>query len=212
MSRAVWLVGSLLERREFDATPGNGSLAWLAPIPMYLIHDGARAKEIAAEMSRTAHEETEAVDASRYLTGLMVGALRSESKEALLSDLYSPVYNYWLFQHVALCPAVDRVARGVYKDKQESELPATDKAPGTLEAALWAFHGTSDFEEGALRVVSLGGGSDSAAAVYGQLAGSYYGDANIPMRWREKVARRKEIEDLAITVMHETKQGIRHFT
>ena len=211
-SRAIWLAGSLLERREFDSTPGNGSLAWLAPIPMYLIHDGARAKEIATEMSRAAHEETEAVDACRYLTGLMVGALRSESKEALLSDLYSPVYNYWLFQHVALCPAVDRVARGVYKDKQASELPETVTAADTFEAALWAFHGTSDFEEGVLKAVRLGGDTDATAAVYGQLAGAYYGDANIPMHWREKVARRQEIEDLAITVMHETKQGIRHFT
>jgi len=191
---------------------GSGSLARLAPIPMYLLHDGARAKEIATEMSRTTHAALEAVDACRYLTGLMVGALRSESKEALLSDLYSPVYNYFLFQHVALCPAIDRVARGVYKHKQASELPAKGKAAETLEAALWAFDGTSDFAEGALRAVRLGGDTDAIGAAYGQLAGAYYGDANIPTHWREKVVRRQEIEDLATTVMHETKQGIRHFT
>ena len=222
---ALSLARSLVDRQSFDpqdagksmavsgsdAAYGSCFLVAMAPIGMYLIHDGARAKEIAAAFSRAGGADVEAVDACRYLTGLMVGALRSESKETLLSDLYSPVYNYWLFQHVALCPAIDRVARGVYKHKQASELAAPGKAADALEGALWAFHGTSDFEEGALAAVGLGGDTDATAAVYGQLAGAYYGDVNIPMRWRDKVARRWDVEDLAVTVMHETKQGIRHF-
>ena len=191
---------------------GSSSLARLAPIPMYLIHDGARAKEIAAQMSRTTDSTVDAVDACRYMTGLIVGALRNESKEALLSDLYSPVYNYWLFQHVALSPAIDRIARGIYKQKQASELAASGSAADTLEAALWAFHKTSDFAAGALLAVRLAHNAETTAAVYGQLAGAYYGYSNFPGLWREKVARRTEIEDLAIALMHETKQGIRHFT
>lgn len=194
------------------AKAGSSSLARLAPIPMYLIHDGARAKEIAAQMSRTTDATVDALDACRYMTGLIVGALRNESKEALLSDLYSPVYNYWLFQHVALSPAIDCIARGIYKQKQATELAASGSAADTLEAALWAFHKTSDFAAGALLAVRLAHNAETTAAVYGQLAGAYYGYANFPDGWREKVARRTEIEDLAIALMHETKQSIRHFT
>ena len=192
-------------------TAGNGSLMRLAPVPMYLIHDGARAKEIAARMSRTTHAALEAVDACRYMTGLITGALRNESKEVLLSHLYSPVYNYWLFQHVALCPKIDAIARGVYKHKSASELPAGGYVVDTLEAALWAFFKTDDFAAGALLAVSLGNDTDTTAAVYGQLAGAYYGYTAIPEEWRGNIARRHEIEALAIALLHETKQGIRHF-
>jgi ADP-ribosylglycohydrolase len=190
----------------------NGSLTRVAPISMYLIHDGARAKELAAYMSQTTHVATEAVDACRYLAGLMTGALRGESKEALLSDLYSPVYNYWLFRHVALCPRIDAVARGLYKQKNAPDLPAGEQAGDALEAALWAFFKTDDFAAGGLLAVELGNDTVATAAVYGQLAGAYYGYTAIPEPWREKIARRNEIEDLAITLLHETKQSIRHFT
>jgi ADP-ribosylglycohydrolase len=192
-------------------TAGSGSLMRLAPIPMYLIHDAARAKELAAEMSKTTHAATEAVDACRYLTGLIVGALRGESKEQLLSDLYSPVYNYWFYQQCALTPRIDAIARGVYKYKEASDLPATGYVVDTLEAALWAFHKTNTFRDGALLAVNLGNDADTTAAVYGQLAGAYYGLDAIPREWRDTLACGDLIEQLATQLLRQTKQGIRHF-
>jgi ADP-ribosyl-[dinitrogen reductase] hydrolase len=45
-----------------------------------------------------------------------------------------------------------------------------------LEAALWAFWSDGDsFEKGALEAVNLGDDTDTTAAIYGQLAGAYYG-------------------------------------
>ena len=193
-------------------TAGNGSLMRLAPIPMYLLHDASRAMDLAAEMSKTTHGAGEAVDACRYLAGLMIGALRGESKQNLLSDLYSPVYNYWFFQRVALTPRIDAIARGVYKYKEASELPATGYVVDTLEAALWAFDRTKTFREGALLAVNLGNDADTTGAVYGQMAGAYYGVDAIPAEWREKLVHLSMIEDLATTLLKQTSQGIRHFT
>jgi ADP-ribosylglycohydrolase len=190
---------------------GNGSLMRLAPIPMYLLHDAARAKDVAATMSRTTHASVEAVDACRYMTGIMIGALRGESKEHLLSDLYSPVYNYWFFQQSVLTPRIDAIARGEYKHKEAKDLPASGYVVDTLEAALWCFYKTGDFREGAKLAVSLGNDTDTTAAVYGQLAGAYYGQEAIPESWREKIAQRAVIEYLAEGLLRETKQGIRHF-
>lgn len=67
----------------------------------------------------------------------------------------------------------------------------------TLEAALWAFHTTETFREGALAVVNLGEDADTTGAVFGQIAGAYYGDEGIPASWREKLAMRETIEALA---------------
>jgi ADP-ribosyl-[dinitrogen reductase] hydrolase len=49
-----------------------------------------------------------------------------------------------------------------------------------LEAALWAFHHSDSFREGALRAVNLGDDADATGAIYGQLAGTYYGVNAIP--------------------------------
>jgi ADP-ribosyl-[dinitrogen reductase] hydrolase len=67
----------------------------------------------------------------------------------------------------------------------------------SLEAALWAFARSDGFEEGALLAVNLGDDADPTGAVYGQLAGAYYGVVGIPERWLEKLSLRVEIERLA---------------
>ena len=67
----------------------------------------------------------------------------------------------------------------------------------TLETALWAFERSSDFREGALLAVNLGEDADTTGAVYGQLAGAYYGVDSIPQSWRDRIARREDIVGLA---------------
>jgi len=73
----------------------------------------------------------------------------------------------------------------------------------TLEAALWAFASTDDFATGALAAVNLGGDADTTGAVYGQIAGAYYGASGIPAAWRERLAMRGEIEGLAQRLFRE---------
>jgi ADP-ribosyl-[dinitrogen reductase] hydrolase len=66
-----------------------------------------------------------------------------------------------------------------------------------LEAALWAFHGTDTFEDGALAAVNLGDDADTTGAIYGQLAGASYGVEGIPQRWRRRIALAERIGELA---------------
>lgn len=49
----------------------------------------------------------------------------------------------------------------------------------SLEVALWGFYHYSDFEEGLLAVVNLGGDADTIVAIYGQLVGAYWGKESI---------------------------------
>jgi ADP-ribosylglycohydrolase len=64
----------------------------------------------------------------------------------------------------------------------------------SLEAALWAFHDAKDFREAVLRAVNLGDDADTTGAVFGQLAGAYWGELEIPQEWREGLARPEMIE------------------
>jgi len=66
-----------------------------------------------------------------------------------------------------------------------------------LRLALWAFYHGNSFREGCLLAVNLGDDADTTGAVYGQLAGAYYGEEGIPEDWREKVSHHELIVSLA---------------
>ena len=66
----------------------------------------------------------------------------------------------------------------------------------TLQAALWAFETTKSFEEGLIAAVNLGGDSDSIGAVFGQIAGAFYGFDAIPARWVNAVKDQGKVNEL----------------
>ena len=70
---------------------GNGSIMRLAPVPLFYAADAAQAIALSGDSSLTTHGAAACVDACRYLGGLLVGALRGETKETLLAPFYHPV-------------------------------------------------------------------------------------------------------------------------
>ena len=176
-------------------TAGNGSLMRLAPVPLFFAADAELAIRMAGDSSRTTHQAPAAVDACRYFAALMLGAISGVSKNDLLSPRYSPVAGLW--EREPLHPAVDAVAAGSFRVKRPPAIRGTGYVVESLEAALWAFHTTDDFRAGALAAVNLGDDADTTGAVFGQIAGAYYGHAALPSLWKEQVAMRSEIESLA---------------
>lgn len=174
---------------------GNGSLMRLAPVPLAFAGDPERAIRLAGESSRTTHGARECIDACRYFAGLLVGALRGESREALLAPDYAPVPGLW--ERAPLAPAIAEVAAGSFRDREPPEIVGSGYVVRSLEAALWAFARARDFEEGALLAVNLGDDADTTGAVYGQLAGAFWGAEGIPMRWQERLAGRGWLRDAA---------------
>lgn len=53
------------------------------------------------------------------------------------------------------------------------------------------------FLYGMLGVLGLGGDTDTNAAIYGQLAGAYYGYDLIPDEWKKEVYLAEDIKNLA---------------
>ena len=176
-------------------TAGNGSLMRLAPVPMYFAGDAEEAIRMAADSSRTTHGAQEAVDACRYYAGLLVGALRGIGKDTLLSASYCPVEGLW--EQEPLSPKIAAIAEGSFKHRQPPDVRGGFYVVETLEAALWAFHHSEDFREGALLAANLGHDADTTAAIYGQLAGAHHGVDAIPSGWREKLTMLVEITSLA---------------
>jgi len=166
---------------------GNGCIMRLAPIPMAFAGDPEQAIALAAESSRTTHGVRTCLDACRYMAGILVGALNGVDKETLLGAHYSPVPELW--GREPLCPEIEAVAAGSFKAKEPPAIRGTGFVVEALEAALWAFHRTDSFAAGALAAVNLGDDADTTGAIYGQIAGAWYGLGGIPAQWRELVAQ-----------------------
>lgn len=173
----------------------NGSLMRLAPVPLFFHAHPEDAVKYSGLSSKTTHGAPAAVDSCRYLGALIVGALIGERKERLLTDIYEPARGIW--SRAPLSSEVAVVARGSYRGAEPPDIQAFGTAVKTLEAALWAFNKTSTFEEGCLLAVNLGDDADTVGAVYGQLAGAYYGVDAIPAGLVSGLSKRFIIESFA---------------
>ncbi len=174
---------------------GNGSIMRLAPVPMAYARDPIQAIQRSGESSRTTHGAETAVSACRYFGGLIAGALNGEDKATILAARYAPAPGYW--QTHPLTPDIDEIAAGSFKKRQPPQIQGSGYVVKSLEAALWAFYRSDNFRDGCLLAANLGDDADTTAAVYGQLAGAYYGEKSIPANWIEKLALRHTIETLA---------------
>jgi hypothetical protein len=120
-------------------------------------------------------------------------------KEALTADAPEQV---WQSSSVTeLLPELDseviEICLGSFLRQQPPGIRATGYVIDSLEAALWAFAKGRDFAEGMLLAVNLGEDADTVGAIYGQLAGAYYGLSGIPQPWLEQLHEREQLLQVA---------------
>jgi len=174
-------------------TAGNGCLMRLAPVPMFYFPDRDRVLHFSGESARTTHGAVECVEASRLFGCVLFGALSGASKTEILFG-HAPE----LFES----PSLQAIAKGEYRDKAINLIRGTGYVVASLEAALWCFLMTDTYEQAILTAANLGDDADTTAAICGQVAGAYYGEAGIPTGWLEKLTMRREITELADQLYH----------
>lgn len=173
----------------------NGAIMRLAPVAMAFARQPDEAIRLCGDSARTTHNFVESVDTCRLLGALIVGALAGEPKNRLLSPGFSPVQGLW--ERQPLTSLVQEISQGSYKHKSPPAIRGGGLSAESLEAALWAFYHSRSYEEGVLQAVNLGDDADSTGAVFGQLAGAYYGLPAIPACWLEALSSCPLILDYA---------------
>ncbi len=184
-------VRSAIERYEQDGNPyagssdpnsaGNGSLMRLAPIVLFFFNEGVEKILYYAEKSSIlTHAADEAIVACQYYSYLVYLALQGVEKEIILHDSGIPQP---LQEKIETLKTLSSIKDGAYKGKNKSEIQTSGYVIHSLEAALWCFYNSGTYKEGVLLAANLGGDTDTIAAIYGQLAGAYYGEQAIPGKW-----------------------------
>ncbi len=194
-------VRSALERYWFNHEPysgsvdpntaGNGSIMRLAPVPMFYATDINEAIHQSAESSKTTHAALECIDTCKAMTSIIVTLLNGATKEASLRHPQ-------ITENIKpKSPKISEILEGSYKNKTTDDISGSGYVIESFEAALWAFWNSKTFQEGALLAVNLGDDADTTGAIYGQIAGSYYGKKGIPKHWLNKIAWRHKIQNIA---------------
>jgi len=177
---------------------GNGSIMRLAPVPMFYFPDYDKIVHFCIESSRTTHGTEECLDACQLLGSILYRALDGQGKEEILLGTDTQTIN---------SARIQKIARGEYRSKTSHEIEGTGYVVKSLEAALWCFWTTDSFETSILKAANLGDDADTTAAVCGQVAGAFYSETEIPQKWLNRLAKRKEIEKLA-DQLHQRKMAL----
>ncbi|MBW1251404.1 hypothetical protein HA38_19420 [Pantoea allii] len=164
-----------------------------APVALFMHHAPLTAVFEATKLaSATTHAEQRCIEACQYITGLIHMLLNSDNtptKARLFNAFHSAQYAWIKTLH----PDSLAIIQGRYRLKSRDEISSSGYVIHSLEAALWCFWHSETFEEGALLAANLGDDADSVAAIYGQLAGAYYGYHALPKSWLSRLAWHDDI-------------------
>jgi ADP-ribosyl-[dinitrogen reductase] hydrolase len=170
---------------------GNGCIMRLAPVPIMYADNIEEAARLSAEQSKTTHGATECIEASQLFGGILARTLQGgvSKTQSLVPEIKSS------FQYSSA--RIQTIADGAYFEYDSLQIKGSGYVVDSLEAALWCFHITDNFKDAVLTAANLGDDADTTAAITGQIAGAYYGEAGIPQHWLDQIFMTKEIGEMA---------------
>jgi ADP-ribosyl-[dinitrogen reductase] hydrolase len=186
----------------YDASDnGNGALMRIAPLVFYVFDKPLSERfALARQVSAMTHGHLRSVIACFYYLEFAKQLLEKKNKFDIYQNLQGLVTDHL----EELC--IDKVELGLFDrllkqnvfEVQEEDISSTGYVLHTLEASIWTLLSTNDYEAAVLKAVNLGDDTDTTGSVTGALAGLLYGVEEMPSNWLAQIARREDIENLAI--------------
>jgi ADP-ribosyl-[dinitrogen reductase] hydrolase len=169
---------------------GNGGIMRLSPavIAAYKTRTIPDILELARISSRETHYNYLADATAEVMAAMICTAIQNKRKSSL-SEI----------QKFSTGKLFDEVLFSVNNaiDDTPQELEPYGNAVETLSNAVWALMNHNSFADGMEAVLKLGGDMDTNAAVYGQIAGAFYGYSSIPNNWKNFIYQEADIKKLA---------------
>lgn len=184
-----------------DTSNGNGSLMRILPLVFHLYDKPTPERfDKTKEVSSITHGHFRSSFACFYYLEFARQLLDKKDKFEIYANLQTEIPKFLSYRIINPKEIVlfDRLLKGKIYEFPENEIYSSGYVLHTLEASIWCLLTTDNFKDAVLKAVNLGEDTDTAAAVTGGLSGLIYGFESIPPKWIKKLARKKDIEDLAI--------------
>ncbi|KAL8692890.1 MAG: hypothetical protein Q9218_002183 [Villophora microphyllina] len=182
---------------------GNGSLMRVSPVGLVFHKDLQKAMDYAAASSQVTHPYPTNSEACMVYTKLIASTFTSD-KEHLASLVAD-----WQFEDPDLKARFAKYNNKLesWQEVKDEEISSSGYVVHSLEASLWAFFTTNTFREGALKVVNLGDDADTVGAIYGGIAGAYYGFEGLPDDWLNGLEAKQTIDSVVDGVVALAEEG-----
>jgi ADP-ribosylglycohydrolase len=167
--------------------PDAGHLSRCLPVALYHALRPQRLTLDTTAVARLTHWDARAVDAALTLNFLVSRLVHGDADAArALSDFLAD-------KNADVRLAVENALVAA-----REALDLSGSALGALGVGIWALRTASNFEDGLIETVNLGGATDVNAAVAGGLLGARFGRPAIPARWYYALEGHARIEVLAM--------------
>ncbi len=172
--------------KQRTSNAGNGALMRLAPVVIaaYGKLKPQDVLKLARISARETHYSQEAEATAEIFAYILYKAVKNPSKEDIVDITDAP------FSSAVNSSVLNRInARYSHKELVDLGGYSID----ALKIAIWGFLNYDNFKSGINAVIKLGGDTDTNGAIYGQLAGAYYGYSAIPLNWRNNLYQEQDI-------------------
>jgi len=179
---------------------GNGSAMRVAPVGLLYSRNLEKLRKIAYQSSAITHshelgKEGAALQACAVALALNTPSDEDIDREAFLSRLQNFIQNQLYKDKVT---RIRELPGEQDKAKVIAVLGNGIEAPRSVPTAIYCFlRQPQSYKDTVIYAISLGGDTDTIAAMAGAICGAYLGIEAIPSEWRAKLENREYIESLA---------------
>jgi poly(ADP-ribose) glycohydrolase ARH3 len=192
--------GSAANRLYQGGSFGNGSAMRVAPVGLLYSYNMEKLREVAYQSSSITHshelgKEGAALQACAVALALNTPSDEEIDSEAFLSSLQNFIQDRLYKEKVA---QIRELLGEQDKAKVVDVLGNGIEAPRSVPTAIYCFLSQpKSYKDTVVYAISLGGDTDTIAAMAGAISGAYLGIEAIPSKWRVKLENREYIEALA---------------
>ena len=180
-----YMLKGVLETPPNDWDGGNGAAMRMLPVALFTLGDTPLMEQYTIQQAHLTHNHALSDAACITMGNLVHLALTGRSLRRMRREVDEMVLKFPTFGF------------DPYKGL------ATGYVVDTMQTVFHCLFRARSFEECLIDTVNQGGDADTTGAIAGALAGAYYGEEGIPVRWRKKLDRKllAEISQLAETLV-----------
>ena len=169
---------------------GNGSLMRILPIAYYIyyknITDNKEIYNIVKQVSSITHAHEISILGCYIYVNYAIELLDGIDKIKAYKNIQQLDYSFFTQNTM---DKYSRILKGDIQDVSEEDISSGGYIVSTLEATMWLFLNSDDYNTTILKAVNLGDDTDTVAACTGGLLGIYYGIKSIEDSWKQNLKK-----------------------
>ncbi len=179
---------------------GNGSLMRIIPLLFFIKGKPLKEQfEIVWDVSALTHRHIRAAMSCMIYLNFAEKLLNGQEKDEAYNQTRTEILNFWdeINFDQAERSHFEKIIQNDIRDTRKKDLKSGGYVIEVLEAAFWFFLNKNSFADTILSIINIGHDTDTSAAIVGGLAGIYYGQEQMPEKWKNLLARKTDIIKLS---------------